>query len=114
MISCEPTPENIARILAEGPLDDLRRLPIVLSLDPLEGVDAEGICLGLSSHEDTYVRGNALLAFGHLARTLRQLDKARVKPVIEAGLQDPEPFVRGQADCAKDDTAFFLGWDFKD
>jgi hypothetical protein len=56
------------------------------------------------------VRGSALLGFGHLARRFRELDAGRVRPLLLAGLADPDPWVRGQADAAADDAEFYLGW----
>ncbi|WP_428407254.1 hypothetical protein [Hyphococcus sp.] len=94
------------------PLDYLRYMPIDLSMYPPDDVVVEAICIALSAHPDTYVRGNAILGFGHLSRTLRKLDEKMVKPIIEAALHDKEAFVRGQADCAMDDIENFLGWKF--
>lgn len=33
------------------------------------------------------------------------------QPVIEAGLQDPDSYVRGQANAAADDVEWYLGWE---
>jgi len=60
-------PGAVADIFAHGALDDLRRLPIMLSMDPPEGMDVGRICLELSSYADIHVRGSAAFAFGHLA-----------------------------------------------
>lgn len=67
---------------------------------------------GLSSHPHFNLRGNAVLGFGHIARVHGQLDENVVHPIIAAALRDPDAYVRGQASCAADDTAFFLGWKF--
>lgn len=106
------TPESVATILRQGPLEAQRRLPVALSMDPPEHIDVESICLGLARHEDPIVRGNAVLGLGHLARTLGQLDPARVKPVLEAALQDDHPWVRGHAEAAASDIRVFLGGTF--
>ncbi|MEE2690243.1 MAG: hypothetical protein VX640_01765 [Pseudomonadota bacterium] len=98
------------RLLSGTALEYLQTLPIALSLDPPDDVDVEAVCVALSAHSDTYVRGNAILGFGHLSRTLRVLDEATVKPIVEAALHDPARFVRGQADAAADDIEHFLGW----
>lgn len=94
------------------PLDELRLLPVWLSMDPPGAVDVETVCVALSAHDDEWVRGNAVLGFGHLARTLGRLDEARVRPVVEAALRDPSAVVRGQAVSAADDLTHFLGWRF--
>lgn len=75
-----------------------------------DGNWAEGICLRLSSHEHFNVRGNAILGFGHIARIHKKLNETKVKPVIEAAMNDQSDYVRGQADAAADDVEFFLKW----
>lgn len=75
--------------------------------DPTWGED---ICLRLAKHENFNVRGNAVLGFGHIARIHRQLNEARVKPLIEDALRDENDYVRGQADSAADDVELFLKW----
>ena len=113
MIDRELTPEVIDDILALGPIDDLRVLPIALSMDPPDDVDVEGICRDLAFHKDAWVRGNALTAFGHLARVLRKLEKqGRIKQILEAALSDEEPTVCGKAADAISDIETFLGWSF--
>jgi hypothetical protein len=68
------------------------------------------VCLRLSGHPHFNVRGNAILGFGHLARTCGALDEGRVKPLIERALKDTDEYVRGQANAAADDLAHYLGW----
>lgn len=102
--------------LAGEDLEELARLPVWISLDPLpdeeETAWAEGICLRLAGHEDRWVRGNAVLGLGHLARTLGQFaDPEAVRRAVEAGLADADDHVRGQADCAASDLHHFLGWE---
>lgn len=114
MIDRKLTPQVIDDILALGPIDDLRVLPIALSMDPPEGLDVERICLDLAFHKDAWVRGNALTAFGHLARVLRKLDhEGRIKKILEASLRDEEPKVCGKAGDAISDIEMFLGWSFR-
>lgn len=72
---------------------------------------AASVCLRLATHSHANVRGNAVLALGHLARLHSRLDRAAL-PVVESALQDPEPYVRGQANAAADDLEHFLGWRF--
>jgi hypothetical protein len=71
---------------------------------------AEGVCVRLAGHEHEGVRGNAVLGFGHIARIHRRLDAHRVKPLIEAALEDESECVRGQAEAAADDVELFLRW----
>ncbi|HEY8603742.1 hypothetical protein [Tsuneonella suprasediminis] len=114
MIERELTPQVIDDILTLGPIDDLRVLPIALSMDPPQGVDVERICRDLAFHKDPWVRGNALTAFGHLARVLRKLDKqGRIKQILEAALSDEEAIVCSRAGDAISDIETFLGWQFQ-
>jgi hypothetical protein len=94
------------------PLEYLAVLPIDFSMNPPEDVNVESVCIALSTHPDVFVRRNAILGFGHLARVTRKLNEALVKPIIEAALFDKEPSVRGIADDAMDDIEHFLGWKF--
>jgi len=71
---------------------------------------AETFCGRFAQHPDAAVRGSALLGFGHLARRFRALDAGRVQPLLEAGLADPDAWVRGQSEAAADDAEVFLGW----
>ena len=96
----------------DTPLEYLAMLPIDFSMNPPEDVNVESVCIALSSHSDVFVRGNAILGFGHLSRTLGKLDEKKVKPIIEAALRDRDAFVRGQAHAAMDDIENFLGWTF--
>lgn len=113
MIDREMTPEVVAEICARGPLDDLRVLPIVLSMDPPEGLDVARICLDLLGHPDPWVRGNAATGLGHLARILRRLDdRARIKRDLQKMLDDEDPIASGRAADAISDIRVFLGWRF--
>lgn len=96
----------------DTPLEYLALLPIDFSMNPPEDVNVESVCIALSAHPDVFVRGNAMIGFGHLARVTRKLNEARVKPILEAALHDKEPSVRGKADDAMDDIEHFLGWKF--
>lgn len=104
------TIQDINEVVDRGDPRELLYVPIVISLDPADCRWAESICLRLSTHPDESVRGNAILGFGHIARTCRCLDEAVVKPIIAAALQDSSASVRGQADAAADDMEHFLGW----
>ena len=106
------TPQLVAQIIERGPLEDLQTLPIALSLGLPDGVDVQAVCLELAEHEDEYVRGNAVLALGHLARLTRALHESRVRKVLGEALEDESEFVRGQADSARSDLHMFMGWDF--
>jgi hypothetical protein len=105
---------SIPDALARNDPAELLYLPISLSMDPPEETDpglAEAVCLQLSAHADPTVRGNAILGFGHLARTVGAFrDAAAVRAAVSAGLVDPNSYVRGQADAATDDLQHFVKW----
>lgn len=108
---------TLARITAALERNDpqeLLHVPIALSMEPPEADHpgyAEMICRQLAAHADPNVRGNALLGFGHLARTSGIIWKPKdVRALVEAGLADPNDYVRGQADADDDDLHHFLEW----
>lgn len=93
-------------------IDNVAELPhivIAVSLNEENLEWAQEYCLSLASHSNEYIRGNAILGFGHLARRFGRLTAA-AKPLIQAGLTDTSSFVRGQAVSAADDVGQFLGW----
>lgn len=103
--------EDVEQVIAEDNPPDLLYVPIVVSLDPPDCTWATGVCIRLADHVHWNVRGNAILGFGHLARTCRELPRAEVQPLVEAALHDSHSYVRGHAEDAADDIRHFLGWD---
>jgi len=91
------------------PLADLA-LEIGLAAEPLEW--AQACCVQLVRHRNANVRGNAVLAFGHLARRFGRLDPQRVRRMVEIALHDPSEYVREKAHAAADDLVTFLAWEF--
>lgn len=100
---------KVEAVLARGNADELLYVPIIISLDPPDCAWSFTICQRLAAHADARVRANALLSFGHLARTCGALEES-VRPVIEAGLRDPDEEVRFKANDAAHDINHFLGW----
>ena len=82
-----------------------------LVAEPLEW--AQSCCIQLARHRNANVRGNAVLAFGHLARRFGRLDPQRIRRLVQIALYDPSEYVRGQANSAADDLSTFLGWEFE-
>lgn len=72
------------------------------------------VALRLAVHPHWNVRGNALLALGHIARLHGELPRDSAEAAITAGLVDANEYVRGQADGAADDVEHFLGWRFRE
>ena len=104
--------EDVEAVLARGNPEELLRAVLAVALHDEDNAWATSICLRLASHNHFNVRGNAILGLGHLARRYCYLDPA-ARGIIEAGLQDDDPYVRGQADAAADDVEHFLGWEIK-
>ena len=99
-------------VISRGDPEELLHVPIAVSMDPTDPGWSQEICLRLVDHEHWNVRGNAILGFGHLARTTGQLDKDRILPLVTSALSDPNEYVRGQANAAADDIANYVGWTF--
>jgi hypothetical protein len=100
---------KVEAVLARGDPAELLYVPIVVSLDPPDCAWSFAICKRLATHADANVRGNAILGFGHLARTCGALER-EVGALIEAAHDDPDEYVRGQAYDAACDVNHFLGW----
>ena len=106
------TEQDVEEVILRGDPEELLYVPIVVSMDPPDPDWSQQICLRLVVHDHWNVRGNAILGFGHLARTTGQLDKDRVLPLVTGALSDPSEYVRGHANDAADDIANYLGWTF--
>lgn len=104
------TRADVEAALARDQADELLHVPIAVSLDPPDCAWAQEVCIRLAAHPDPNVRGNAVLGFGHLARTCGALDESRVPSILASALRDPDPYVRGQADAAAGDVTHFLRW----
>jgi hypothetical protein len=105
--------EDVEAVLRKGDPSELLYAPIVVSLDPPDCQWAQDICVRLARHSDPTVRGNAILGFGHLARTCRRLDEFIVRPLVEVALRDTERHVLGHATDAVHDLIHYLGWIFE-
>ena len=104
------SPREVAAILRCDDPDELLYVPISVGLNADDLGWAQEVCVGLATHLDERVRGNALLGLGHLARVHGALDQPRVQPLLEAGLRDESAWVRGQAHAAVEDVEHFLVW----
>lgn len=106
------TRADVEQVIAADDPADLAYAPVVVSMDPPDAAWAADVCRRLSNHPDEWVRGAAVLGFGHLARTTGDLDEAVVIPIVQAARTDPSPVVRGKAEDAVSDLRHFLGWRF--
>ena len=106
------TEADVEAVIARNESAELLYAPIVVSMDPPNCEWAESVCVRLATHSHPRVRANAILGFGHLARTCRRLNEVVVRPLVEMGLGDPAPEVREQAEAAAMDIRTLLGWAF--
>lgn len=104
------TKDEIEASIEHDRVKELIYVPIVITMKPIDCKWAEAICVNLTNHGNTNVRGNAILGLGHLARTCRRLNKSVVEPLIQAGLKDRSKIIRGQAQSAAEGIEQFLGW----
>lgn len=62
-----------------------------------DGPWAEKLVYKFIDHEDPYVRGNAFLSLGHIARIYGTLDRSRAIDVLRVAKHDEHQFVRNHA-----------------
>ena len=105
--------EDVEEVLRRGDPSELLYAPIVVSMDPPDCQWAQDVCVRLARHPDPTVRGNAILGFGHLARTCRRLDESIVRPLVEEALCAKERHVFGHAIDTVADLTHYLGWKFE-
>jgi len=106
------TEQELQEALARNAPEELQLVALAVALHEPDADRAFATCARLAEHPDLGVRGNAMLGFGHIARLHRRLDE-RALPMIEAGLQDPAAWVRGQADSAAGEVQVLLGWEIE-
>lgn len=102
------TEQDVEYEISRNIPEDLLYIPISVSMCPPDCAWSQEICIRLSSHPHPNVRGNAVLGFGHLARTCGSLDFKKIQPIIEDALKDADDFVRGQAHSAAQDIHVYL------
>jgi len=101
---------EVTAAVQKGDAGEVTVAVLSASLHATEWEWAQGICVQQMAHKSPAVRGAALIGMAHIARIHRKLDRAAALSAIEAGLHDPDPHVRGQAEDAADEVETFLGW----
>jgi HEAT repeat protein len=96
-------------VLSAGKVDELRLAALAVALHEPDASWAQSYLISLAGHESPSVRGNAVQGLGHLARLHGKLELESVRPALMAALDDPDPYVRGQAGDAQDDLEVYLG-----
>ena len=100
------TKEQVEEVIRRDDSDEVRYVPVVVTMDPPDYEWSESICLQLVSHHHFNVRGNAILGFGHLARIFGIIsDQAR--RLVTRALNDEHEYVRSHANSARDDIEHF-------
>ena len=105
-----PTEHEVEGALSANESDSLKVLVIGAALHWGDRVAVENLCSRLGAHQNEEVRGNAILALGHLARRFEMLS-SHFRFAIRKALSDESKYVRGQALAAADDVEIFLGWE---
>ena len=106
----DPLMERFDDALQRDDPIELQQLVLEVALECEERVWAETSFARLTKHRNANVRGNALAAFGHLARRFGVLDRNRVQRLIETGLHARHEYVREQAESAATDVETYLLW----
>ncbi|MBL8626964.1 MAG: hypothetical protein JNK64_37090 [Myxococcales bacterium] len=109
----DPTYDGPQALWAAIARDDVAYLQTGIVAAALNEADYEAahrMCVTLSGHRDEYVRGNAILGFGHLARLFGKVSPGDER-IVRAGFTDTSGHVRGHARSAADDIRMFAGLD---
>ena len=105
--------ETVEHAIERDDPTELMDVALDIALEAAEHEWAQSCCIQLSRHRNAQVRGNAIAAFGHLARRFGRLDSQRVRRIVNVALYDPSDYVRSQAESAAEDLATFLAWEFE-
>jgi hypothetical protein len=115
-LTYEPLPEwtcaEMEAVLERNDPRELALVPLVAGLTPPDRDWSLAICIRLTQHPDQITRGNALLGIGYLAHHCRHLPEVIVRPIIQRGMQDPDPWIRQRAGEAVEELSMWLEWQF--
>ncbi len=93
---------EIDAVLSEGDPEEVLGVVIEIALAGEDASWSQERLLDLAQHENTDVRGTALIALAHLVERCEGLDMPRIEAAIERGMRDEKQFVREQAEAARD------------
>ena len=107
------TEDDVEAVIQRDDPVEVLHAPIVVGMhaNGLQRTWAESVCQRLARHPDPRIRVNALMGFGHIARTCKALDTAAAAPFIVAGMEDPDEAVRDAAHTAASDVSIYAGDD---
>lgn len=100
------TDEEIDRILREGTIEEIIRLPLSVGTYCSNWKKAQDLCVKLSVHSDERVRANCALGLSYIARGGGRLEKHIVKPVLLELLRNCEEYRWRVIDSIKDINDF--------
>ena len=103
-------PQALWAAIARDDVAYLQSGIVAAALNEADYEAAHSMCVALSGHRDEYVRGNAILGFGHLARLFGKVSPGD-ENIIRTGFTDASGHVRGHARSAADDIRMFAGLD---
>jgi hypothetical protein len=103
----QPVSREAAIAARDGePSSQIGQVVLSVALHERDKKWATSFVLSVITHRDASVRGNAVLALGHIARIHRWAD-SRVENAVSCALDDPDLYVRDHARSAMDDIAMF-------
>lgn len=73
---------------------------------------SQNLCIKLSESDDEYVRANAILGFGYLARVTENLDIDKVLPIVKAEWLKHSSY-QSRIEDAIDDINIYLNWNIQ-
>lgn len=109
------TKEDVENIMQRGNPEEILYIPIIISVN-VKGCGrewVENICIELAAHSNFNVRGNAILAFGHIARLSGELNVKQILPIVEKAMEDEYEYVRTHAEAAACDFENYLNISMK-
>jgi hypothetical protein len=112
-MDAEELRRRFERALERDDPAELSELAERIGFDADDARWAEVAAARLARHRNARVRGDALAAFGHLARRFGNLDRRRVQRLVETGLHAHHEYLRERAESAASDLETYLGWRFE-
>lgn len=103
-----PSGDELAAALDADDVEALREMVVAVTALGDDAEQATALVRRLVSHHDEFVRGNAVLGVGHIARRFGSF-APDLLPRVRAAARDPSEHVRGHAASAADDLQMFAG-----
>jgi hypothetical protein len=98
--------EDARRARDAGSEEELCDALVAVVLNTKDREWAEDFCISCASHSSAGVRGLVATCIGHIARIHRQLDLAKMTPILRTLSRDPD--IAGRVQDAIDDICMFM------